>query len=148
MIPYYYASSEGWGLYSEYLGKELGLYEDVYDLLGFYSFALLRAARLVVDTGIHHYGWTRDEAIDYLRQNSMMSEAAVESNIDRYIVWPGQAVTYLIGQNNILKLRQKERERLGDKFNLRQFHKHLLSCFGPLEMTHDCIIMREKTERR
>ena len=145
MVPFYYGSSEGWGLYSEYLGKELGLYEDVYDLLGFYSFALLRAARLVVDTGLHHFGWTRDQAIGYLRNNTMFSDAAVESNIDRYIVWPGQAVTYLVGQREILDLRRKEKERLGDKFSLQQFHKRLLSCFGPLEKTHDCIMMREKT---
>lgn len=145
-IPYYIASSEGWGLYSEYLGNELGLYTDIYDLLGHYSWALLRAARLVVDTGVHHYGWTRAEVIDYLRENTMLSDAALESNADRYILWPGQAVTYLIGQRNILDLRQKEKQRLGEKFNLQQFHKYLLSCFGPLEKVHDCIQMRERID--
>ena len=145
IIPFYIGSSEGWGLYSEFLGNELELYQDPYDLLGHYSWALLRACRLVVDTGMHHYGWTRAEAIDYLRQNTMLSDAAVENNIDRYILWPGQATAYLIGQRHIIGLREKEKNRLGDKFNLQQFHKRLLSCFGPMEKTHDCIKMREKT---
>ena len=145
IIPYYIGSSEGWGLYSEYLGNELDLYTDPYDKLGYYSWQLLRAARLVVDTGIHHYGWTRAKAINYLRQNTMLSDATVKSNIDRYIVLPGQAVTYLIGQRHIIDLREKEKKRLGEKFNLQQFHKRLLSCVGPMEKTHDCIKMREKT---
>jgi len=91
------AHVEGWGLYSEFLGFEMGLYEeDLYARFGHYSYNLLRAARLVVDTGIHALGWTRQEAVDYMESNTALSRVAVEREVDRYITWPGQATAYKV----------------------------------------------------
>jgi uncharacterized protein (DUF885 family) len=120
------AFGEGWGLYSEYLGEEMGMYETPYEQFGRYTYEMWRACRLVVDVGIHYKGWTREEALEYLQSNSALSIHEVTTEIDRYIGWPGQAVSYKIGELKIKALRQEAEERLGDQFDIREFHYHLL----------------------
>lgn len=117
---------EGWGLYSEGLGKELGLYNDPYARFGGISHELFRAARLVVDTGVHYKGWSRQKAIDYFLENTCLPEHDVISEVNRYIVRPGQALAYKIGQLHILKLRQEAKMALGQRFDIRAFHDALL----------------------
>jgi uncharacterized protein (DUF885 family) len=122
----YTAFIEGWGLYSESLGYELGLYQDVYSKFGQLSAEMWRAVRLVVDTGMHYYGWTRQQAIDYFNENTGKSGHDSEVEIDRYIVWPGQALAYKIGQLKFKQLRELAKNELGAKFDVRSFHDHLL----------------------
>ena len=117
---------EGWGLYSERLGYELGLYQDPYSRYGQLVYDMWRAVRLVVDTGMHYMGWSRQEAIDYFMANAAKTEADIINEIDRYIGWPGQALAYKIGQLKILELRAKAEQTLGDRFDIRAFHDHLL----------------------
>ncbi len=118
--------NEGWGLYSEYLAEELGLYSGDVDVLGRLSFTALRACRLVIDTGIHHLGWSRARALDFMRENTATNEPNVVNEIDRYIAWPGQALAYLVGQREILRVREEARARLGDAFTLTGFHHRVL----------------------
>ncbi len=146
--PTYTSFSEGWGLYSEFLGHEMELYEDPYDLLGFYSWNLLRAARLVVDTGIHAFGWTRQRAVDYLLDNTGLSQVNIETEVDRYITWPGQATAYKIGERAFRRLRKKKEEELGKDFDLRKFHKYLLSCRGPIDLLEECMALMEAKDQR
>ena len=122
----YTAFIEGWGLYSERLGYELGLYKDPYSRFGQLTYDMWRAVRLVVDTGIHDQGWSRQQAIDFFAANAAKSMHDIENEIDRYIAWPGQALGYKIGQLRILELRRKAEEELGDKFDLRDFHDTIL----------------------
>lgn len=133
------AYSEGWGLYSEYLGNELGLYEDPYQRIGRHSLELLRACRLIADTGIHALGWTRQQAIDYLKENTFKSEEGIKIDVDRYIVWPGQACSYKIGEIKIKELRKKAETSLKDLFRVQDFHDAVLGCFGPLTLLEECI---------
>jgi uncharacterized protein (DUF885 family) len=123
----YTAYVEGWGLYSELTPKEIGMYEDPYSDFGRLSLELWRAGRLVVDTGLHAKKWTRQQAIDYLKQNTSNSEADCTDSINRYIVMPSQATAYKIGMIKILELREKAKKQLGDKFDLRQFHEVVLT---------------------
>lgn len=123
----YTAYSEGWGLYSELIPKEIGMYQDPYSDFGRLAQELWRATRLVVDTGLHEKKWTRDRAIDYLRQNTPNSEADCIDSINRYIVNPGQATAYKIGMIKIIELREKARKRIGSKFDIRDFHNVVLS---------------------
>ena len=123
---YISAYGEGWGLYSEYLGNEMGIYSTPYERFGYLTYQMWRAARLVVDTGIHHDGWTRQQAIDYLTQNTALSDREIANEVDRYISWPGQALSYEIGYLKILELRHKAEQALGDKFDLRAFHDTVL----------------------
>ncbi|MFK2902406.1 DUF885 family protein [Dyella ginsengisoli] len=123
---YISAYGEGWGLYSEYLGNEMGIYSTPYERFGYLTYQMWRAARLVVDTGIHHDGWTRQQAIDYLTQNTALSDREIANEVDRYISWPGQALSYEIGYLKILELRRKAEQALGDKFDLRAFHDTVL----------------------
>nr|WP_239421329.1 DUF885 domain-containing protein [Saliniradius amylolyticus] len=123
---YISAFGEGWGLYSEYLGKEMGYYETPYDDFGRLSYEMWRACRLVVDTGMHMQGWSRQEAIDYMLENTALSEHNVTTEIDRYISWPGQALSYKIGEITIKRLRWESEQALGNDFDLRAFHDALL----------------------
>lgn len=122
----YGAYVEGWGLYAENLGKELGLYTDPFELLGYYQGEMHRAIRLVVDTGMHHKGWTREQAIAYSMENEPTTEATTIQEVERYISMPGQAVSYKIGQLKILEIRQKAEKALGKQFDVRAFHDEVL----------------------
>ena len=127
------AYTEGWGLYSEYLPKEMGFYEDPYSDFGRLAMEIWRAARLVVDTGLHHKKWTRQEAIDYLLENTPNPENDCVKAIERYIVMPGQATAYKIGMLKILELRENAKETLADKFDIREFHDVVLET-GPVPL--------------
>jgi uncharacterized protein (DUF885 family) len=122
----YTAFIEGWGLYAESLGDEMGLYDDPYSKFGQLMYEIWRASRLVVDTGMHHLRWDRQKAIDFMVENTVKQELEVAAEIDRYIVWPGQALAYKIGQLKISELRAKAQQTLGDKFDIRDFHDELL----------------------
>ena len=123
---WYSAYGEGWALYSESLGKELGLYDDPYQYFGMLSAEMHRAIRLVVDTGIHTKGWSREKAIQYSLENEAESEASITSEIERYMANPGQALSYKIGQLKIRELRSKAENNLGDKFDIKVFHEKIL----------------------
>ena len=129
----YTAYSEGWGLYAESLGSELGLYVDPYQYFGMLEGELFRAIRLVVDTGLHSKGWIREQVLDYIEENSATSEARRVSETERYIAIPGQALAYKIGQLKILELRSRAQRELGDRFDLRKFHTVILAD-GPLPL--------------
>ncbi len=120
------AFTEGWGLYSESLGYELGLYKDPYSHFGALTYDMWRAVRLVVDTGMHYKGWTRQQAIDFFMDNAAKTEQDIVNEIDRYISWPGQALAYKIGQLKMLELRRKCEQALGDEFDIRAFHDEML----------------------
>ena len=122
----YGAYSEGWGLYAEGLGKEMGFYKDPISEFGMLSTQIWRAIRLVVDTGIHHKRWSREQAIDYFRQNGLLSERDATKEVERYINNPGQATSYMVGQIKILELRERAERTLGDKFDIRDFHAAVL----------------------
>ncbi|MEO7052373.1 MAG: DUF885 family protein [Rhodanobacter sp.] len=124
---YISAYGEGWGLYSEYLGNEMGIYQTPYQQFGFLTYQMWRACRLVVDTGIHHLDWTRQQAIDYLTSNTALSDREIGNEVDRYISWPGQALSYELGYLKIRELRTKAEDALGSKFDIRHFHDTLLS---------------------
>jgi uncharacterized protein (DUF885 family) len=117
---------EGWGLYCERLADEMGLYTSDLQRLGMLSFDALRACRLVVDTGMHHYGWPRSQALDFMWQHTATTPANVQNEIDRYIAWPGQALAYMVGRREIRRLRQAAQHRLGARFDIRSFHHAVL----------------------
>ena len=128
------AYAEGWALYAEQLGKEVGFYQDPVSDYGRLNSELFRAVRLVVDTGIHAQGWTRDQVVDYMRKNDV-NEPLIQSETDRYIAWPAQACSYKLGQLKILELRERARRELGPKFDIRSFHDEILSGGSlPLDM--------------
>jgi uncharacterized protein (DUF885 family) len=129
----YTAYVEGWALYCERLGKEMGFYQNPYNNYGRLDDEMWRAARLVVDTGIHYKKWTREQVVQYLRDHSSQNEAYFQAETDRYIAWPGQALAYKIGQLTILRLREKARAELGPKFDIRDFHDEVLGA-GALPM--------------
>jgi uncharacterized protein (DUF885 family) len=120
------AFGEGWALYAESLGSELGLYDQPLALLGRYSFELLRACRLVADTGLHSRDWTRTQAIRYLVEECDQTESVATNEVLRYMAWPGQALGYKLGELTILELQAKAEKRLGARFDLRAFHDALL----------------------
>jgi uncharacterized protein (DUF885 family) len=124
---------EGWALYSERLGKEVGFYQDPWNDYGRLQDEMLRAIRLVVDTGLHAKKWTREQVVQYFHDHSAQDEIEIQNETDRYIVWPGQALGYKIGQLKILELREKQKQKLGDKFDIRAFHDEVLGA-GPLPM--------------
>ena len=124
---YFSGFGEGWGLYTEYLGEEMGIYRTPYERFGKLSYEMWRAARLVIDTGIHHYGWSREQAIDYLASHTALSQHEVGTEIDRYISWPGQALAYKLGEMTIRRVRAKAEDALGERFDIRKFHDVVLS---------------------
>jgi uncharacterized protein (DUF885 family) len=125
-LSYISAYGEGWALYSEQLGVEMGMYETPYDRFGMLGYQIWRAARLVVDTGIHAQGWTRQQAIDYLKQYTALPEHEIGTEVDRYIAWPGQALSYYLGERAILEGRARAEKALGERFNMRAFHDTVL----------------------
>lgn len=133
---------EGWGLYSESLGKELGLYADPYQYFGMLSAEMHRAIRLVVDTGMHAKGWTREQAIQYSLDHEAESEDSIIAEIERYMVQPGQALAYKIGQLKIRELRARAERALGDDFDIREFHGQILNS-GSLPL----VLLEEKIAR-
>jgi uncharacterized protein (DUF885 family) len=122
----YTAYTEGWALYSERLGKEVGFFQDPYSYYGHLQDDMLRAIRLVVDTGFHYKRWSRQQVVDFFHEHSAIDEPEVQSETDRYMAWPAQALGYKIGQLEILKLRQYSKDELGAKFDLRGFHDEVL----------------------
>jgi uncharacterized protein (DUF885 family) len=123
---YISAFGEGWALYTERLGSEMGIYETPYEVFGMLSYQAWRASRLVVDTGIHAKGWTREQAQAYLRENTALSEHEITTEVDRYISWPGQALSYYLGQMAIMEARARAEKALGEKFDIRNFHDTVL----------------------
>lgn len=123
---YLSAFGEGWGLYSEYLAADMGIYRTPYERFGQLTYEMWRACRLVVDTGIHALGWTRDEAIAFMRENTALSLHEIRTETDRYIAWPGQALSYKMGEIVIRELRREAESRLGTAFNIREFHQVIL----------------------
>ena len=123
---WYGAYGEGWALYTESLGKELGLYTDPYQYFGMLSSEMHRAIRLVVDVGLHTKGWTREQAIQFSKDNEAEPEESIIAEIERYMAIPGQALSYKIGQLKILELRSKAEKTLGDKFDIKEFHNEVL----------------------
>ena len=125
---------EGWGLYSETLGFDLGLYNDPMDRYGHLSEEIFRACRLVVDTGMHALGWSIDQAVQYMIDHSAASKENIVGEVNRYVTWPGQAVGYKVGQLKIIALRRKAEEALMEKFDLKTFHDIVLRAAGPLNI--------------
>lgn len=134
------AYGEGWAVYCEYLGNEMGLYDTPYKRFGYLSYQAWRAARLVVDTGIHAMGWSRQRAVDYLEHNTALSEHEIQTEVNRYIAWPGQALSYYLGEQDILDERHKAEKALGRNFDVRAFHDAVLSTGSvPLNVLNDRI---------
>ena len=123
---YLSAFGEGWGLYSELLAEEMDIYTTPYEKFGQLSYSMWRACRLVVDTGIHSFNWTREQAVNYMLDNTALSEHEINTEVDRYISWPGQALSYKIGELKIIELRKEAEKKLKDKFNIRDFHESIL----------------------
>lgn len=123
---YISAFGEGWALYTELLGEEMGIYETPYEVFGMLSYQMWRAARLVVDTGVHSKGWTREQAIQFMLENTALAEHEVTTEVDRYISWPGQALSYYLGEMAIVEARATAEKALGDKFDIRHFHDAVL----------------------
>jgi uncharacterized protein (DUF885 family) len=137
---YISAYGEGWALYCERLGLEMGMYDSAYDRFGMLGYQIWRAARLVVDTGVHAHGWTRQQAIDYLKEYTALPEHEIGTEVDRYIAWPGQALSYYLGEREILEDRARAEKALGERFNIRAFHDAVLELGSvPLPVLHERI---------
>ncbi|WP_421791106.1 DUF885 domain-containing protein [Hyphobacterium sp.] len=137
---WYSAYGEGWALYAEALGKDMGFFTDPYQDFGRLSYEVFRAARMVVDTGIHHYDWSEQEAMDYMLENTPMTEGDIRNEVRRYIVWPGQAISYKTGMLTILELRQRAMDALGDQFDYGEFHDVILGSGSvPLTLMSDLV---------
>ncbi len=150
---YFSGYGEGWGLYVEWLGTLMGIYRTPYEDFGRLTYEMWRATRLVIDTGIHAFGWSRERALAYLRDNTAMSELEIVNEIDRYISWPGQAVAYKLGQMTILRLRREAERRLGARFDQRTFHDTILNLGSvPLnvleEQIENYIVRQEQAARQ
>jgi uncharacterized protein (DUF885 family) len=125
---------EGWGLYTERLADEMGLYSSDEQRLGMLGLDAMRAGRLVVDTGLHAFGWSRQQAVDYLRENTVMTEPEITSEVDRYIEVPGQALAYMVGRLEIQRVRAEAAARLGDRFDVKAFHDLVIG-LGPVPLS-------------
>jgi uncharacterized protein (DUF885 family) len=147
----YTAYTEGWGLYAEQLGKDVGFYQDPYSDYGRLEGDIWRAIRLVVDTGVHSQHWTRQQMVDYFHEHSAVEESGVQAEVDRYIAWPAQALGYKVGQLKIMELRAKAQQALGDKFNLSAFHDQVLDSgalpLDILEQRVDSWIAQQKAQK-
>jgi uncharacterized protein (DUF885 family) len=147
----YTAYTEGWGLYAEQLGKDVGFYQDPYSDYGRLEGDIWRAIRLVVDTGVHSKHWTRQQMVDYFHEHSAVEESGVQAEVDRYIAWPAQALGYKVGQLKFLELRAKAQQALGDKFNLSAFHDQVLDSgalpLDTLEQRVDSWIAQQKAQK-
>ncbi|MEE9167848.1 MAG: DUF885 domain-containing protein [Candidatus Neomarinimicrobiota bacterium] len=140
---------EGWGLYAESLGEKIGFYEDPYSKFGQLTYEMWRACRLVVDTGMHAFGWSRQKAIDFMKKNSAKTEHDIEVEIDRYIAWPGQALAYKIGELKIKELRRVAKESLGTEFDIREFHDVVLRNGAlPLDLLEDAVMTYVETRQK
>ena len=140
---------EGWGLYSESLGYDMGLYKDPYSKFGQLTYDMWRAIRLVVDTGMHYFNWSRQDAINYFLENSAKTKQDIINEVDRYINWPGQALAYKIGQLKILELKDRSKDRLGEKFDIKDFHHEILKNGAlPLQFVEENINNWIETELR
>jgi uncharacterized protein (DUF885 family) len=124
---FFSAYTEGWALYAERLGKDIGLYQDPYSDYGRLSDEMLRAIRLVVDTGVHYKHWSRQQMVDFFHQHSSDDEPDIQAEVDRYIAWPAQALSYKLGQLEILKLRERAQHELGTQYDIRKFHDEVLN---------------------
>lgn len=147
---YFSGYGEGWGLYTEWLGIEMGIYRTPYEHFGRLSYEMWRAARLVIDTGIHRYGWSREQAIEYLASHTALSQHEVETEVDRYISWPGQALAYKLGELTIRRLRAEAEEALGSNFDKRRFHDAILALGSvPLPVLEERIarFIKDETQR-
>lgn len=149
---YYTAYTEGWGLYAEHLGKDAGFYQDPYSDYGRLENDVWRSIRMVVDTGVHSRRWTRQQMVDFFHEHSALDESSIQSEVNRYIAWPGQAVAYKVGELKILELRERAKKALGDKFDLRAFHDQVLDSGAlPLDVLSERIdawIASQKTVAR
>jgi uncharacterized protein (DUF885 family) len=147
----YTAYTEGWGLYAEQLGKDVGFYQDPYSDFGRLEDDIWRAVRLVVDTGVHSKHWSREQMVDYFHQHSAIGETDVQAEVDRYIAWPSQALGYKVGQLKLLELRAKAQQALGDRFNLSAFHDQVIDSgalpLDTLEQRIDSWIAQQKTQK-
>jgi uncharacterized protein (DUF885 family) len=145
----YTAFVEGWGLYSERLGKDVGFYQDPYSDYGRLEADIWRAIRLVVDTGVHSQHWNREQMVQYFHDHSAIDETTIQSEVDRYIAWPGQALAYKVGQLKILELRERAKKAQGEKFDIRAFHDQVLDTGAlPLDLLEariDAWIASQKT---
>jgi uncharacterized protein (DUF885 family) len=138
---YFSAFGEGWALYSEKLGVEMDIYQTPYEQFGRLSYEMWRACRLVIDTGLHSQGWTRQQAMDYFHDNTSLSEGNIRAEVDRYIAWPGQALAYKLGELKIWELRGIAEHDLGESFDLREFHDVVLGNGAvPLAMLEDIVL--------
>lgn len=145
---YISAYGEGWGLYAEWLGKEMGIYRTSYEDFGRLTYEMWRACRLVVDTGMHAMGWSRDRALSFMHDNTALSEHEITTEIDRYISWPGQALAYKLGEIRIRELRTKAERELGEQFDLRAFHDMVLALGSvPLNVLGDHVVVWIETRR-
>jgi uncharacterized protein (DUF885 family) len=127
---YPHAFGEGWGLYSEWLGQEMGIYHTPYQRFGRLTYEMWRACRLVVDTGIHSMRWSRQRAIDFMTANTALSNHEIRTEVDRYIAWPAQALAYKTGEMRIIQLRRRAERELGERFDVRAFHDAVLGNGG------------------
>src|SRR5690606_3319121 len=147
---YFSCYGEGWGLYTEWLGTKMGIYETPYEEFGRLTFEMWRAARLVSDTGLHAFGWTRQQAIDYHASHTALAYHDVVTEVDRYISWPGQALSYYIGYMTIRALREEAERELGGRFDQRPFHDTILELGAvPLPVLEEevrAFIAREKAK--
>jgi uncharacterized protein (DUF885 family) len=140
---------EGWGLYSERLADEMGLYSSPLQRLGMLSADVWRASRLVVDTGLHAFGWTRQQTVDYMLENTPVAPLDVEAEVDRYIAYPGQALSYMTGRLEIERLRESAAERLGSEFSVAGFHDAVLGSGAlPLSVLGDVVDAWAESEPR